>query len=140
MANPVFSPKWWFEGTHVRVGVLERSHIVVLERSAAPAGEFDLAMVYGPAEKAISKIDRGSYGILIDVRAAPGRNDPEFEKRFEPYRTRLQKGFRRVAILVKSTAGKLQVQRHAREDKLPNAAFDDYAAAVSWLEEVTLRP
>lgn len=120
--------------------MLESSHVVVLERTAASTVDVDLALVFGPAEKAMSKIDRGRYGILIDVRAAPGRNEPEFEKRFEPYRTGLQRGFRRVAILVKSTAGKLQVQRYSREDKIPNAGFDDYAAAIRWLEEVTLLP
>ena len=90
-------------------------------------------------ERRTDHVKRERYGLLIDVRAAPGRNDPEFEKQFEPMRQRMQRGFRRVAVVVKSVHGKLQVQRYAREDGIPNAAFDDRSAAVKWLEESTLR-
>jgi hypothetical protein len=119
--------------------VLESSRVVVLERTAVPTGDEDLGQIFFPADRAFSKIDRGRYGLLIDVRAAPGRNDPEFEQRFEPHRQSLQRGFSRVAIVVKSLSAKLQVQRYARIDKIASGAFDDYAAALQWLEEVTLR-
>jgi hypothetical protein len=140
LENELLSPKWWFEGTHIKVGVLERSSIVLLERSAAPTSDEDLAALFAPAEKAFARIARERYGLLIDVRAAPGRNDPEFEQKFEPIRQKLQKGFRRVAILVRSTSGKLQAQRYGRADKLASGVFDDPAAAMKWLEEVSLRP
>jgi len=140
LATQVSSPEWWFEGTHVRVGVLERSRIVVLERTSVPIGDLDVARVFAPADQALATLDRSRYGILIDVRTAPGRNDAEFEDRFAPVRQRLQQGFLRVAIVVKTTSGKLQTQRYARVDKIPSGAFDDYSAAVTWLEEVTLRP
>jgi hypothetical protein len=140
LATQVSSPDWWFEGTHVRVGVLESSRVVVLERTSVPAGELDPAEMFAPVDKALATLDRGRYGILIDVRTTPGRNDAEFEQRFAPVRQRLQRGFLRVAIVVKSTSGKLQSQRYARVDNIASNAFDDYAAAVKWLEEVTLRP
>jgi hypothetical protein len=140
LENEVLSPKWWFEGTHIKVGVLEGSSIVLLERTALATGEEDLAAVFAPAEKAFARIARERYGLLIDVRAAPGRNDPEFEQKFVPIRQKLQKGFRRIAILVRSTSGKLQAQRYGRADKLASAVFDDPAAAVAWLEEGTPRP
>ena len=123
----------------MKVGELVGSKVVVLERTSLSAGNGDVATIFGPAEKAIEGIDRQRYGLLIDVRAAPGRNDPDFEKQFEPHRQRMQRGFRRVAVVVKTVHGKLQVQRYAREDGIPNAAFDDRAAAVKWLEESTLR-
>ena len=138
MANADSSPAWLFEGAHIRVGVLADSRVVVLERSATPVGDADLATVFGPAEPALRGIARERYGLLIDVRAARGRNDPEFEKKFEPYRQSIQKGFRRVAIVVTTPHGKLQANRYAREDRLPNSVFDDYAAALKWLEEATL--
>ena len=140
LENQLLSPKWWFEGAHVKVGVLERSWIAVIERSAQPTHDEELAAVFAPVEKAFARIARERYALLIDVRAAPGRNDPEFEKKFEPVRQNLQKGFRRIAILVRSTSGKLQVQRYGRADNLPSGVFDDPAAAVKWLEEVSLRP
>ena len=139
MAKRDSSPKWRYEGAHIRVGVLADSRVVVLERSAVPVGEADLATVFGPAEPALRGITREQYGLLIDVRAARGRNDAEFEKKFEPYRQSIQKGFLRVAIVVTTPHGKLQANRYAREDRLPNSVFDDYDAALRWLEEVTLR-
>ncbi len=117
---------------------MTESRVVVFERSPVPVANEELGAVFGPVERAISGIPRERYGLLIDVRTAKGRNDTEFEKKFEPYRQSIQKGFRRVAILVASVPGKLQASRYAREDGLPNQAFDDYAAALRWLEEATL--
>jgi hypothetical protein len=134
------SPKWTFEGTHLKVGELAESKVIVVERSSVSAGDADIKAIFGPAEQAIRGIRRDQYGLLIDVRAAKGRNDAEFEKKFEPIRQSIQRGFRRVAILVTSPQGKLQAGRYAREDGLPNSVFDDYGAALKWLEEVTLRP
>jgi hypothetical protein len=119
--------------------VLAASRVVVFERSALSMDVADLAAILGPVEPALQGIPRERYGLLIDVRAARGRNDSEFEKRFEPYRQSIQKGFLRVAIVVTTPQGKLQAGRYAREDRLPNTAFDDYAAALRWLEEATLR-
>jgi hypothetical protein len=137
MANTLPSPEWSFEGTYAKIGVLAASRIVVLERTAVPAGD-DLVEVWGRAERAFDGVPRERYGLLIDVRAVKGRNDAEFEKKFVPIRQRIQKGFRRVAILVNTPQGKLQAGRYAREDALPNSVFDDYGAALKWLEEATL--
>jgi len=111
----------------------------VFERSALSTGNADLAAIFGPVEPTLQGIPRERYGLLIDVRAARGRNDSDFEKKFEPYRQSIQKGFLRVAIVVTTPHGKLQANRYAREDRLPNTVFDDYAAALRWLEEATLR-
>jgi hypothetical protein len=139
LAKTFPSPKWSFEGTYARIGELLASRVVVLERTAVPAGD-DLVEAWGRAERALEGILRDRYGLLIDVRAVKGRNDADFETKFVPIRQRIQKGFRRVAILVNTPQGKLQAGRYAREDSLPNAVFDDYGAALKWLEEATLRP
>ena len=139
MATDAASPAWRYEGMHFKVGVLADSRVVVFERSALSTGDADLAAIFGPVEPALHGIPRERYGLLIDVRAARGRNDSDFEKRFEPYRQSIQRGFRRVAIVVATPQGKLQANRYAREDRLPNTVFDDYAAAIGWLEEATLR-
>jgi hypothetical protein len=127
-----------FESTHIKVGELAGSKVIVLERSAVPTGDGDITAIFDPAEQAIRGVRRDRYGLLIDVRAARGRNDAEFEKKFEPIRQSIQRGFRRVAILVTSPQGKLQAGRYAREDGLANSVFDDYDAAMRWLEEATL--
>ena len=55
--------------------------------------------------------------LMIDTTAAPARNDPEFEAAFDPIRVKLLSGFRRAAVLVKTTVGRLQADRHQRQDK-----------------------
>lgn len=138
MKNTPPSPSPLYENAHFKLGVLPESRVVVFERTAVPVAVEELAAVYGPVDPALQGIARERYGLLIDVRPAKGRNDAEFEKKFEPYRQGIQKGFRRVAILVSSVPGKLQASRYAREDGLPNSSFDDYAAALRWLEAATL--
>ena len=140
LANVPASPIWLYESTYLRVGELAESKVIVLERSGVPTAGADINAVFDPAEQAIRAVRRDRYGLLIDVRAARGRNDAEFEKKFEPIRQSIQRGFRRVAILVVSPQGKLQAGRYAREDGLANSVFDDYAAALKWLEEATLLP
>jgi hypothetical protein len=135
--RPILTPKWSFEGVYLRVGAIPASRVIVIERTAVHSGDADLAEVFGPAEDALRKVERGKFGLLVDVRLAPGRNDSEFEKAFQPYRQRLQRGFRRVAILVETTYGKLQCQRYAREDGAANCVFDDYATAVVWLDDTS---
>jgi hypothetical protein len=49
--------------------------------------------------------------LLIDLREGPGRNDEAFERATDEARRELQKSFPRVAVLVRSAAGKLQLQR-----------------------------
>jgi hypothetical protein len=127
-----------YESPHVRIGELADSKVIVVERSAVPTGDADVRAIFDPVERAISGIQRDRYGLLIDVRAAKGRNDEEFEKKFVPIRQSIQRGFRRVAIVVVTPQGKLQAGRYAREDRLPNSVFDDYGAALTWLEEATL--
>jgi hypothetical protein len=135
---PILTPKWSFQGEYLRVGVIPASSVIIIERTAAHSRDADLAEVFGPAEDALRNVERGKFGLLVDVRLAPGRNDAEFEKNFQPYRQRLQQGFRRVAIVVETTHGKLQCQRYAREDGVASSVFDDYAAAVTWLDDTAL--
>lgn len=132
-----WAPTWWFEGAYLRVGVVRELNVVVIERTASSPAQADPAEIFGPAEEALREIEREKFALLVDVRQARGRNDREFERRFEPLRQSLQRGFRRVAVLVSTPLGKLQVQRYAREDRTNGAAFDDFHAAVAWLSEPT---
>jgi hypothetical protein len=77
---------------------------------------------------------RAKHRLLVDTRQAPSRNDTAFERAFAPHRTRMLAGFERRAVLVRSVVGKLQVQRHAREDEVDSHAFTDEAEALAWLQ------
>jgi hypothetical protein len=82
----------------------------------------------------LNRLGRARLGLLVDVRYGPSRNDPEFEDSLREARRPIFDGFRCVAILVKTEAGKLQVQRYHREDGEPTRVFHDEAAALAYLD------
>jgi hypothetical protein len=76
----------------------------------------------------------GARRILVDLRGGPpGRNDPDFERATEAWRRQLATELERVAILVRTAAGKLHVQRLGREVGRAPGVFMDEAEAVAWL-------
>ncbi|MFO0612563.1 MAG: hypothetical protein U0414_08255 [Polyangiaceae bacterium] len=83
----------------------------------------------------LDRLGREGASLLVDTSEAPARNDPAFEEAFEPVRVRLLKGFKRVAVLVKTPVGKLQAERHVRKDRTAAQTFNDRALAEAWLSE-----
>lgn len=81
----------------------------------------------------LKAFDRGSSGLLCDMRQGPPRNDEAFERAMAPFRKRMQTGFRRVAIVVASPVGRLQIQRHANDDGIDVMVFMDPAEADAYL-------
>ena len=55
-------------------------------------------------------------GLLLDLRVSVGRVEPEFEQKIARVRQELNKDHPRVAILVKTAVGRLQISRQLRED------------------------
>ena len=82
----------------------------------------------------ITKVDTSRLGLLFDVRDGPMRNDPEFEAIIAPYRDKMFHRFRRVAMLLKTPAGKLQAMRlnEVRTGKV--TIFTDEAEAIAFLK------
>lgn len=74
------------------------------------------------------------WGLLVDLRRTPPRLEPGFQAKMTPFRQALMEGQKRVAVLLSSQVGKLEVQRHLREDGSPKhmRAFCDESAAVAF--------
>jgi hypothetical protein len=70
---------------------------------------------------------------LMDMRNAPGRNDPEFEAATVSWRRLIGTRFPKLAILVRTQAGRLQIQRLGREDRRESHVFLDEAEALRYL-------
>jgi hypothetical protein len=51
------------------------------------------------------------------MRLAPTRNDPEFEGAMATLRSALTQHFKRVAVLLESSLGELQVARLGRDER-----------------------
>lgn len=75
--------------------------------------------------------------LLFDARRSPVRNDPEFETAFIPLSRAVFSGFQRVAILVQSTTGAMQLKRYNEGGASAQhiQPFSDEFAAVAWVRQ-----
>lgn len=80
-------------------------------------------------------IRRAEYVLLQDMRASRGRNDPEFERTINAEREGISGEFRKLAVLVQTQVGRLQVQRLLEHAERPERAFLNEAEAIRWLCE-----
>ena len=76
----------------------------------------------------------GARRVLIDLRKGPpGRNDATFESEMAPWRAQLDKQCERVAVLVRTVAGKLQTQRLSRAEHREAHVYLNEAEALAFL-------
>lgn len=119
-------PNQVFRNEHFTVFVDERLRLVRSIRSDKPfssIAEFERSFL--ELGEALDRLDRQRYAILADLRAAPGRNDSEFEAALSRVRSRWLGGFRKVGVLVQTTVGMMQIQRYARQDGIKRLVTND---------------
>ncbi len=122
------------DSLYFRLTVDEPGDVARLARTAIafPSSEV-LRLAALEVERVVVGFPPG-MGLLIDAREAPARNDKEFEEQFTRARRPILARFARVAVLVRSAVGKLQVNRYAREDGVAaQLTFDDEAQALEFL-------
>jgi hypothetical protein len=97
---------------HFVVTIDDEGGILRRARTAEPFASIqELEDSYDDLLAVLSRLDRAKLGQLVDARAAPPRNDPEFEAVVTRHHAELYRGFRATAVLVRMVAGKLQVKR-----------------------------
>lgn len=84
--------------------------------------------------------EHASFGLVVDMRRAPARNDPEFEQAMRALREAVETRFRRTALLLATQAGVLQVQRLTREDGSSTFATMSEAAALAYASGALIDP
>ncbi len=92
----------------------------------------DIAPSFAAINQEIAQLTRTSDTVLIDLRAAVGRNDPAFEATIAPLRRVLLRKFERVGVLVRSGVGRLQLQRYLAEDGIEASVFAHEDEAMKW--------
>ncbi|HEY0096697.1 MAG TPA: hypothetical protein VGB96_20365 [Archangium sp.] len=128
------SGKQVFQDEYFTVLVDERMGIVRTIRSEKPfdaLGELD--GIFARLGAVLDALGRSRYGLLADLRATPGRNDPEFEAALERLRPIWVGGFRKIGVLVRSTVGLMQIQRHARRDGVKRLISKDEDELLKYL-------
>jgi hypothetical protein len=93
----------------------------------------DIAKSFAELEDALRAYNRRHFCLLVDMRAAPQRNDPEFEQAASHQPAVLSADFIRVAVLVRTASGRLQVGRHIRTLGISMMMFNDEAQAMLFL-------
>ena len=123
-----------YSDDYSRVEVDAADRFVRFTRTEVPLTTPESAeTAYLDAAVAIDALERATHVVLVDLRAARGSNTPGFEEAMARGRKRLLGGFRKTAVLVRTAAGALQVQRHAREDASNTQVFQDEVSALAYL-------
>lgn len=129
-------PKQVFKNEYFTVLVDERMGIVRTIRNDKPFSSMqEVETCFEGLIKALDDLGRARYALLADIRAAPGRNDPQFEAALQRVRLKWIGGFRKVGVLVQSAVGLLQVKRYAKQDGLKRLVTNDEDELVKYLTE-----
>jgi hypothetical protein len=116
------------------VTITRDKRLVRITRSALPyetIGEFE-AMT-DTMSHAMRNVARATHGLLLDLRVAPLRAGDDFDMAAARYAREIFTGFAKVAVLVGSPVGRLQIQRFEREHRGPRY-FMNEAEALSYVE------
>jgi hypothetical protein len=123
---------------YFRLTVEPDSRLVRFVRSDTPyPSNEEIVRAHEEASEAIDRFGRAGSRLLVDMRDAQINNQPGFEHAAGRGRTLLVRGFDRVAVVVRTAIGELQVRRHVREDRLDVGVFQDEPAAERWLMSST---
>jgi hypothetical protein len=124
-----------FTDAHVTLALDEARGFVRYTRTSEPyASVGDMSASHGKMAGALPPFFPTGLKLLIDVRAAPPRNDEAFESVVTSLLETFVKRFSAHAFMVKSAVGRLQTQRLARSrgDAHPSV-FDDEEEALRYL-------
>ncbi len=122
------------ESPHARLELDAEKKLVRFVRSEVPFGELaDAIAIFRRIIDSSATIDRARHVVLIDLRRVTGRNDEAFEQGIAASRRALFSPFAKRATLVRTMAGKLQIQRLNRTDTMSADVFDDEAEAIAHL-------
>jgi sulfite reductase (NADPH) flavoprotein alpha-component len=91
-----------------RIAVLHRTPLPLVSLTALAADNDALIAVLGDQHHA--------YGLVVDTREAPLRNDKAFEAAMAKLRLELTSRFQRTAVLLDSALGEIQVNRLERDE------------------------
>jgi hypothetical protein len=129
------TPRIIFEDAYVTATMEDDAGLLHYVRSATAYPSIELVRVeHQRMVNALASLEPGKLGLLIDVRAAPPRNDEAFETEMTRAVGTLLGHFRAHAFLVKTAVGSLQVRRlSASGGAPPGNVFSDEAAARAFL-------
>jgi hypothetical protein len=117
-----------------RVALLHEGQVILVQRSERPyPGAAELNQERLLLGEALDRLGRAGRGLLIDSRVAPSSTDDRLHEEFRRFRVDVSRGFDKVAALVRTKVGILQVNRLVADATSNVQAFDNEAAAIAYL-------
>ena len=101
---------------HYRMDEKESERVVVLRRTAVPFVSVEEITRASAQITSQLRAYHRRWGALVDLRQAPPRNDEAFEQATKALRAAMSAHFARVAVLIQTPVGALQVNRVQRDE------------------------
>lgn len=126
---------------HTAISIDETRRLVRMRRTSVRADT--VAELTAALELLLTGLDqvvpperRGEYGFLQDMRDAPLLRDAVLESKLAEYSPRLRQGWGRLAVLIRTPVGRLQVRRTTATDgESGRGVFDDEIEALNFLTQ-----
>lgn len=134
----VFAPV--LSSDHWEVGMAHECRIIRLQRTEVPIESVEgVHSSFAAINKVLAHIPMRSWGLLFDMRRARPAHNPAIEAAFRENRLRFYGEVGRYGVLVKTTAGVMQVKRMLRATPdLRIEVFADEDEALKWVSAVDL--
>jgi hypothetical protein len=125
-----------FANAYVRVEMELGLHVVRVTRSEAQfSKDAEIEQTFAETSSVLDGIGRNRWALLIDLRRVRGSPEPRLDVTIQRATAPLIAGFPRVAVIVASAVGALQMKRHLRGQGPSREVFQDEAAALAFLGE-----
>ncbi|MEO8554055.1 MAG: hypothetical protein ABI678_28970 [Kofleriaceae bacterium] len=92
----------------------------------------EIAPSFAALDVHFAKLAPGAQTLLVDLRAIVGRNDEGFEAALAPLLRELLSKFARAGLIVRTTIGRLQLERYFASDGIAARVFSDENEAMAW--------
>jgi hypothetical protein len=110
-----------------------REHGAIVRRTTRRYADISqIGPSFAAVEVQLRALTPATSSLLVDLRAIVGRNDSPFETALAPLRRELLRKFDRTALLVRTSIGRLQLQRYLASDGIEAEVFSDEADALAW--------
>ena len=120
-----------YEDEHLLVDERPERRVVIVRRKRTRPDTPE-ALVDGYREAlGLNTARHRGWGLVLDMREAPGRTDEGFERKMAPLQHHARRVYARVVLLVATAAGELHSHRIAREQGFGTRVTRDEDEAVA---------
>jgi hypothetical protein len=122
-----------YEDADLRIEKAGDEPLLIVRRTATRPSAAVIRSFVGKVGKAFAGFDRSRHAMLVDLRAAALRTDPELDAALAAFREEVARDSIAIARLVSTSVGALQSVRVTHDAPRPVRTFSDEGEALAWL-------